>query len=267
MRRTVRLRLYGRRPNRSLFGIAFASALLASACHDTAGGTGPLPLATHLVVTTQPTTTALFAVVTPPITVTAEDANGDLDETFTGAVTLRMGVDAAPDAPVPVKLYGTLTENAICGVATFKDIGINASASGYTIVASSGSLASTTTAPFAITPLYSSIAKNGGDNQTGPPSTVLRSPIIVIVLDPFGVPSPGVSVQWAVTSGGGSVGYATMTTDNTGMASVQWILGPALGAQTATASALGRTGSPVTFTATAVTSASAQISRELSGCH
>lgn len=40
-----------------------------------------------------------------------------------------------------------------------------------------------------------------------------------------GVGSPGVTVTWAVTAGGGSVSTTTTTTDATGAASTQWTIG------------------------------------------
>jgi plastocyanin len=65
-----------------------------------------------------------------------------------------------------------------------------------------------------------------------------------------GAPSPGATVAWSAT-GGGSVDPASAPTDANGSASTGWTLGTTSGAQTATASLAGATGSPVTFTATA----------------
>jgi adhesin/invasin len=63
---------------------------------------------------------------------------------------------------------------------------------------------------------------------------------------------PGVTVTFAVTGGGGSIsGSADVVTGPDGVATVGgWTLGPAAGDNTLTASAVGLTGSPVTFTGT-----------------
>ncbi len=64
----------------------------------------------------------------------------------------------------------------------------------------------------------------------------------------------GVTVNWAVTSGGGSVSPAQNTSGSNGVASATFTLGPTVGTQTATATSTPTlTGSPLTFTATATT--------------
>jgi Domain of unknown function (DUF1929)/Bacterial Ig-like domain (group 1)/Kelch motif len=88
-----------------------------------------------------------------------------------------------------------------------------------------------------------------GDNQTGPVGEPLPNPLVVLVTDESGNPVEGVSVTWGTQ--GGTVTPATTTTGSNGRASVQRTLGPDVGEQTATASASGLTGSPVTFTSVA----------------
>jgi hypothetical protein len=230
---------------------AALAAAIAAACSES-GSAPAAQTATQLVVTVQPSTTALFSTITPPVVVTAEDASGNVATGFGGAVTLTLGANPADSAPVRVQLVGAVTQTAVCGVATFKGIGLNAAAVGYTLIASSGSLAPATTAPFTIMPLYSSIAVYNGNAQSGTASNVLAEPIAVIALNPLGDPFSGLLVHWAVTSGGGRVSLDSTLTIG-GLASVEWVLGPTLGTQTATATANGLTGSPVTFTAMAVT--------------
>ncbi|HEX7048914.1 MAG TPA: clostripain-related cysteine peptidase [Longimicrobiales bacterium] len=58
-------------------------------------------------------------------------------------------------------------------------------------------------------------------------------------------------MTWAVRSGGGSVSSASTTTDATGTARTNWILGEAPGTNIVEATAAGLSGSPVTFTAAA----------------
>lgn len=89
-----------------------------------------------------------------------------------------------------------------------------------------------------------------GNNQTGDVDAALPTALQVRAEDQFGNPVAGVAVDWAVTAGGGSVNPATSNTAATGIASTSFTLGPDAGANTATATAAGLTGSPVTFTAT-----------------
>jgi hypothetical protein len=84
--------------------------------------------------------------------------------------------------------------------------------------------------------------------------TALPAPLVVVVKDAGNNAVAGVSVAWAVGSGGGSVSAATSTTNAAGEAQISWTLGAAVGTQSVTASVTGLTGSPVSFTATAVSS-------------
>ena len=88
-----------------------------------------------------------------------------------------------------------------------------------------------------------------GDNQVSSTSTSLPSPLRVLITRD-GVAAEQVSVGWNAADGG-SMAAATSITDPNGIASMTWTLGPAAGTQTATASVIGATNSPVTFSATA----------------
>ena len=91
----------------------------------------------------------------------------------------------------------------------------------------------------------------GGNNQTAPAATALPAPLTARVSDAHGNPVAGVSVNWAIATGGGSVSTASSASDASGVATTQLTLGPKAGPQAVSASAAGLTGSPVTFTANA----------------
>jgi len=93
------------------------------------------------------------------------------------------------------------------------------------------------------------IAANSAIALTGSPGATVTDRPSVIVRDQSESPLGGVTVTFAVTSGGGSLTGASAVTDASGIATVgSWTLGSAIGSNTLTAS----TGSlpPVTFTAT-----------------
>jgi len=83
----------------------------------------------------------------------------------------------------------------------------------------------------------------------------------VIVRDANGNPVAGVSVTFAVASGGGTVAPTSpVTTGANGIAAVtSWTLGTTAGPNTLTATATGLTGSPLTFTATGTAGAASSI--------
>jgi len=96
----------------------------------------------------------------------------------------------------------------------------------------------------------SQMALSGGNSQTGTAGAALATSLSVLVTDNLSNPVSGVTVGWATTSGG-SMTPATSVTNASGIASSSWTLGPAAGAQSATGSVGGLTGSPVAFSATA----------------
>ncbi|WP_420125026.1 leishmanolysin-related zinc metalloendopeptidase [Longimicrobium sp.] len=99
-----------------------------------------------------------------------------------------------------------------------------------------------------------------GNNQRAPRSAQLATTPRVQVLDAHGNAVRGVVVHFAVTSGGGSVGWAQMNTDDTGSATPgSWRLGATIGANTLTATFPGTALPPVVFTATAANAGAVSI--------
>jgi len=84
-------------------------------------------------------------------------------------------------------------------------------------------------------------------DQTGPPGFPVVQAPAVVVKDASGNPVAGVSVTFAVTAGGGSIGGGSASTDTSGVArATTWNFGPA-GAQGARASAPAMPGVTVDF--------------------
>ena len=90
--------------------------------------------------------------------------------------------------------------------------------------------------------------KSGGDAQAGYFNTPLAMPYSVTVSDANNRPVPGVSVDWAIVTGGGSLSSNPSITNASGVATTTHTLGSAtLYVVTATVEGLPS----VTFTATA----------------
>ena len=77
------------------------------------------------------------------------------------------------------------------------------------------------------------IVKTAGDNGTAPPSSQVT--YTVTARDASANPKQGVTIDWAVATGGGSIAPAQNTTGANGTASAQRTLGSGTGDQTATA--------------------------------
>jgi hypothetical protein len=101
--------------------------------------------ATKLSVTSQATTAALNSPIS--LVVSAVSANGTLDPTFSGNITVQLVSN-----PGGATLSGKLTATAVNGVATFAGLSLSSLGNGYTIRANSTGLTSVTTAPISIVP-------------------------------------------------------------------------------------------------------------------
>ncbi len=105
-------------------------------------------------------------------------------------------------------------------------------------------------------PSPANVAKQpGGDTQTANIGQLVATPPAVKVTTATGAALAGVSVTFAVASGGGSLTGATPSTGADGVATVgSWTLGPAAGPNTLTATVAGSgiAGNPATFSATGV---------------
>lgn len=101
-----------------------------------------------LAFVSQPVNTATGVVIAPPVTVAVVDVNGNTVTNSSIPVTLSFGNNPG-DAGT---LLGTLTQNAVNGIATFPDLSIVTIADGYTLLASGGGLNQGTSNAFNITP-------------------------------------------------------------------------------------------------------------------
>jgi plastocyanin len=106
------------------------------------------------------------------------------------------------------------------------------------------------TGPVQSPPVVAKTTSKSGDLQTGLVATALPNALRVIVTRD-GEPASGVTVSWS--TGSGSLTPSSSETDGEGVSSSTWTLGDTPGAVTATAGVTNATGSPVTFTATAIT--------------
>ena len=104
---------------------------------------------THLVYLQQPTTAQAGVSIAPPVTVQVEDANNNVVTTGTGS-TASVGIAILAN-PGGGTLSGTTPVNAVAGIATFSNLSINKTGTGYTLQATSSGLTSVTSSTFNIT--------------------------------------------------------------------------------------------------------------------
>jgi len=151
---------------------------------------------TKLVFTRPPQVTAAGVNFSPSIQVTIQDAGGNTVTNASNPVTLAIGTN-----PAGGTLSGTLTVNAVNGVASFANVSIDNPGSGYTLVASADGLAGAESPAFDIVPVQV--------------ATVLT--IVSDSPDPSVIGTP-VTVAWNLTSSGTAAitGNVTVTVNGTG---------------------------------------------------
>lgn len=104
-----------------------------------------------------------------------------------------------------------------------------------------------------------SIVAVSGDNQRIVVGGTLMAPLVVEVRDQNGDGISGVTVDWAVTAGGGSLSASSSTSGADGRTSVVLTVGNSEATNTVTATVTGLTGSPVSFDAAGVAPAAITI--------
>ena len=146
---------------------------------------------------------------------------------------------------------GSATTDA-SGIATVGSWTLGTTAGANTLTASVSGLTDVTFSATGTVGTASILAISAGDGQTALPSTAVTTAPAVLVTDANGNPVSGISVTFAVASGGGSITGGSATTDASGVATVGgWTLGAELGENTLTASVSSPFTADVTFTATA----------------
>src|SRR5207244_12949888 len=143
--------------------------------------------------TVQPTRPEGAQPITPAIEATILDVFGDIVPTATNTVTVALGTN-----PNGATLFGTLTANAVGGIATFPDLRLDRPGTGYTLVASMSGAAEATSAQFAVGLTFSQLS--------------------VGYLQTCGVTTSGAAYCWGRNSNG-QLGDGT-TTDHTSPALV-----------------------------------------------
>ena len=128
---------------------ATALFVLLASCDDGQGRVvmSPISNATARVgFVIQPSTVKVGVTMTPAVQVSLQNAAGVTVGTTNSSITV-----AILSGPAGAKLNGVLTRTAVNGVATFNDLSIDKTG-GFTLTATSGSLAAGTSAAFSVNP-------------------------------------------------------------------------------------------------------------------
>lgn len=135
----------------SIDRVQTGATLVASATGFTGATSQPFNIvpgpASRLVFSAQPSTAVSNATLSPAIRVSVQDAFGNVVTGDTRTVSLALG-----NNPGFGTLSGTTSVAASAGLATFSDLSLDRTGSGYTLVASASGVSSAVSAGFDITP-------------------------------------------------------------------------------------------------------------------
>ena len=159
--------------------------------------------ATKLLFTVQPTTTTSGKTISPSVKVTATDALGNTNSTFSGNVTVAIGHN-----PSGGKLGGTVTVAAFGGLATFSTLSIDKAGTGYSLTAAATGLTGTTSAPFDITAGSATQLLVTVQPHNATAGVAISPAVQVSALDGAGNPATGFigNVTVAITANTGTAG-------------------------------------------------------------
>ncbi len=249
--------------------IAFTSDNPAVVSISTAGLVRALSIGTALVKASSASGASATALVTviPGLPASATKSAGDNQTAQVGtplaiapSVTVRDSVgNTLSGVPVAFAVAsgggaiagGSATTNAsgvaTAGTWTLGTVGTN------TLAASVSGLAAVTFTATATPVPLGALTISAGNNQTAIAGGAVTTAPSVLVTNTVGQPVAGVSVTFAVLSGGGSITGASATTTNAGIATAgTWTLGAAPGTNTLSASVAGLPS--VTYSATGTAS-------------
>ena len=159
--------------------------------------------ATRLLFTVQPTTATSGKTISPSVKVTATDALGNTNSTFSGNVTVTIGHN-----PSGGTLSGTATVADFGGVATFSTLSIAKAGTGYTLTAAATGLTGTTSTPFDITAGSATQLLVTVQPHNATAGVAISPAVQVSALDGAGNPATGFigNVTFAITANTGTVG-------------------------------------------------------------
>jgi hypothetical protein len=174
--------------------------------------------ATKVAFSTQPGNSTAGATLSGPPTVAIQDAFGNTVTSSTASITVVIGTN-----PGGGTLSGTTAKNASAGVASFNNLSINKSGTGYTLTASATGLTGATSSTFNISAAAASQLVFTTQPTNATAGNTIGGPPTVTVQDNFGntVTSSTAAITIAIGTnpGGGTLSGTTAQTASGGVTS------------------------------------------------
>lgn len=153
--------------------------------------------ASQLAFVARPTDATAGEALAPAVEVEIRDARGNRVVGATDAVTIGLGT-----SPAGAVLEGTIVVTAVDGTASFADLVLTRAGSGYTLIASSGSLPAAISAGFEITPAAPAQLAFTAQPTDATAGVAIAPAVRVTITDQFGNPVPSATPAVTVALGG-----------------------------------------------------------------
>jgi len=216
-----------------------AALVLLGACGGS-DGTAPAPARLITAVSGDGSAAAVTTGVPLSVRVTTDAGNVEEGVTVTWSVLSGGGsINASSITNAQGLATATFTLGQVAGVQKARATaeGAGGSPATFTVTAVAGPA--------------TQLKKSAGDGQSGWGGAVLPLAYAVVAKDQFNNPVAGVTVNWSVTSGGGSLSATSSVTASSGAATTFHTLGTSPAAQSVVATSPSVPGAAVTFTSTA----------------
>jgi plastocyanin len=249
-----------RQPRRSRTPLPAAIALATLVACSGDSGTDPNPTpdttpASLSVVSGDGQATQAGMALANALVVKVTNAAGDALSGVTIAWTVQAGGGTLASPTTTTGQDGTASNTYTTG-GTAGTNTVGATVQGTSIVTA---FSATATAPVTdVVP--ASLAVASGNNQSAAVSTQLANPLVVVVKNAEGQALPSIAVDWAVTSGPGSLGSASTNSNGAGQASNTFTVGASPGSATIEASVQSDPSLKATFTTTATAVVNSSVS-------
>jgi len=150
----------------------------------------------------------------------------NLSCSITPQMTVKIFGVVCPSASNALSTMETSSASSFSGGFTAQQMfSVSGSILGYSISDDSFTRLTDTTAYTTTSTAGGTFLKVSGDGQIGAAYSYLAAPLVVRVVDNFGVAQAGITVDFTVTSGGGHLSYYSVTTNSDGYAQTNWQIG------------------------------------------
>jgi hypothetical protein len=200
--------------SRKLTNAAIQLLWLLLACDSGGFDSHRVRAPTKLAFTVQPTAAMAGAAISPAVALAVQDADGNT--VVNGSPSIAVAISSNPAGGT---LSGTATVTAVNGVATFSNLSLDKSGTGYTLTAGATGLTGAISSPFEVTPAVATKLAFGVQPTTTAVGYTIAPAVQVVIQDAQGNTATSASPSVTVAIGTNPAGATLLGTATVAAAS------------------------------------------------